>query len=408
MPPYRVIEVVGSSLELICLESLQEIRGIEERWRALEQRSIGDMAYFQSFDWCENWCAHYAPVADGRLYPKIRVYAARRNGELVMLWPLMLDKSAFAQTSLTFIGSRLSQYGGILCNRPRVSAQDIQACWASIKADTEADLIAVNSVPHVSPLLEIDTVCTIEDESSIVDLSDNGANCELVNCTSASKRRNRKKRRKKLADGMELTLATAAGGSAEYKTFVALIFRWKMEWFRETGRPSHGLDPKATKNFLSDLNDGAVVLMLLRDGIPIAGELGFRQGDHFYSYIGAFDWSLQRLSPGRVQIEEALHWLIDQNVTQYDLMGAPTIYKQDMATRSPRMVSMMEPITLTGYLYVFGWRKYARPLLKNTFYGLAPHRRRVVTQFSAWLSNLRRRPAGGHSASLAKPEPRTT
>ena len=68
------------------LASLDEIEAVAAQWRALEDRCADPMAYFQSYDWCRNWIAHYG--GDGRHQP--HVATLWRGERLMALWPLAI------------------------------------------------------------------------------------------------------------------------------------------------------------------------------------------------------------------------------------------------------------------------------------------------------------------------------
>lgn len=263
-------------------------------------------------------------------------------------------------------------------------------------------------MPKVSPLatfLAGENLATVADTASVVDLSDGGANSEMLGAAKASTRRNRKKRRKKLADGMDLELVALAGGSPEYAEAVDVIFRWKAAWFRETGRPQKNFSDPETKTFIKNLTDGAFALMLMRGGTPVAAEIGFRQGARFYSYIGAFDWSVRDLSPGRVEIEEALHWLVGEDVQFYDLLGAATAYKQAMSDLDAELTSFLHPVSMAGACYVHAWRKRGQPFVKRTFYSLSQGQRQFVTENVSRLAASKRALFASYT-DAAKPESR--
>ena len=356
--------------EISCINNLCDLEALKQEWSELEQKSLPDMAYFQSYDWCRTWWLNHHPQGEDA-FPRLQVYTLRRNGRLLMIWPLMVERGPFGFKVLTVLGGTLSQYGGVLADHDQISEAEILECWSGMILHADVDAIAVDRVPQRSLLaqsLKQLGLATVVETTSIINLADGGAHARLLNPSKASSRKNRKRRRKKLADGKSLELVAIPASAPEYAEISSKVFQWKATWLHETGRPSGGLGDKGTKNFISSLTEGVHALVLKHDGKAIAAEIGFQQGEHFYSYIGAFDWSLRRLSPGRVQIEEALSWLIAQDVKYYDLLGAPSSYKQDMSDLSIGMESFLYPKTVLGRLYVFGWRKMGRPFLKRAFY----------------------------------------
>lgn len=381
------------ALVIGCVERTGDFGALEPAWRDLERRCGSNLTYFQSYDWCATWWACVGRREDAAHGVKLQILTARRDGDLVALWPLMIEKGPLGIKRLTQLGGNLSQYGGILIDAQQGRPDDIAAFWQHLLACADADVIAIDQVPQASPLapfLAGENLATVADTASVVDLSEGGANSGMLGAAKASTRKNRKKRRKKLADGMDLELVALAGGSHDYADAVDTIFRWKVDWFRETGRPLKQFGRPELKAFIKNLTDGAFALVLMRGGTPIAAEIGFRQDTRFYSYIGAFDWSVRDLSPGRVEIEEALHWLVEKDVQFYDLLGAATAYKQAMSDLSSELTSFLHPLSAAGACYVHGWRKRGQPFVKRSFYSLSRGQRQFVTESASRIAATRR------------------
>ncbi len=363
-------------LKISRLQNVSELTDFKEEWRRLEALSEGQFAYFQSYDWCVSWCRHYLAAPNSltdSTASGLSVFVAERDGRVVMIWPMLQTETAFRLRLLTFIGDELGQYSSILVDPGAVTGEDVASCWKWILASAQPDVVALDNVPASVRLAAICGEAGITVSSTATAMMDlaSFASRECLDASiSATTRRNRRKRRNKLAGGRKLALKQVDGGTAEFRDMVRLAFAWKREWLAQTGRFNANISDDRAMRFVADLSEGAVALVLQRDGAPIALEIGFRRGDHYYSYIGAFDWSLRNLSPGKVQMEETLGWLIDNDMRYFDLLGNPSGYKQDWSNVEVGLQTVLHPMTLKGYAYAIGWRQSLKPAMKSAFYAL--------------------------------------
>jgi len=367
-----------SDLEIECVDSFGAALELKDAWRTLEERAASPFTYFQSFDWCTTWWRVFATGGRPAAAPELQIYTGRRDGRLVMLWPLMAVSGPFGLRLLTPIGGDLCQYGGILADPDHVSACDILAFWSRIGDRPDIDLMALECVPSSSRLAAglagyVNAVpCG---QTSIIDISSSCAAPGSSRGGEPPLPRSLKRRMKKLAGGEALNLVSVPGGTDAYGDMARLALAWKADWLRHTGRFSKPLSQPLTAEFLASLSDGALALVLQRGDTPVALEIGFVRGRHFYSYLGAFDWSLRRFSPGRIQIERTLAWLAGQGIEYYDLLGNASSFKQEVATTTVPLESFYCPATLLGFAYAQLWMRRARPVIKRSFYGLPLHQR---------------------------------
>lgn len=109
----------AGALDIKCLDRSDELWALEHDWRRLQRRCGSDLTYFQSYDWCATWWASVGWRAQAAHGVQLQVLTARRNGELVVLWPLMIEKGPLGLQRLTLLGGELSQYGGVLTDGKR-------------------------------------------------------------------------------------------------------------------------------------------------------------------------------------------------------------------------------------------------------------------------------------------------
>lgn len=359
-----------------CVDSLAAMDAIGSDWQALERRAADSLAYFQSYDWCRSWCAHYAGGA-GRA--GIRVYAGYLGDRLVIVWPMMLTGDRYAVRKLVALTEPHCQYGNILIDPDAadVAADLVAACWRMIRAREKADAIVLDSVPAAaapSRLHGSDLAGVPAGVNSAMDLTRFAGCYEAYRAgLKSTTRRSRNKRRNKLTGCGALDYSVRFGGARGYGELVRIGIAMKRSWLEETGRPTQALNLPHVPEFLASLSNnaagdnGAVAAALMLDGRPIAVEIGFLYHRRFYSYLGAFDWDLRDYSPGKVQLEEALRWCIERGVEVYDLLGDASSYKSDWCNVTTPLTTYRAAHTLYGRAYLGVWRDTVRPAMKRAF-----------------------------------------
>jgi len=386
----------------IWVTTLEQMLALESDWRALDAKSTGRMSYFQSFDWCYNWYRQFAAGNAQDAGPRLRIFTLRKNGKVEMIWPMMQVTRYFGVKELVFIGEPLTQYGNILINHDRITPDDIRQCWSEIIRTSQADVIALNNFPAQSVL----NACCDEQGSakvvsatSIMDLSGFTDFASFIASLNKTTRRSRSRRRNRLAKLGRIEQVAIAGGSSAYAALVDQALAWKQTWLKETGRASEILQQRRTRAFLMSLEDRVLAFALELNGRPIAIEIGFLDGAHYYSYLGAFDWSFRAYSPGKVQMEETFRWAINNKVKAYDLLGNPSTYKADWSNIDLALMSRMQPLTVKGVAYARGWTRLIKPMMKRSFYWMSSGQRKALL---AIVFGLRRKM---HDLIASTPEP---
>jgi CelD/BcsL family acetyltransferase involved in cellulose biosynthesis len=97
--------------ELREVTSLAGIDALRDEWLSLERRHRGELAYFQTFDWCRNWVACIATSLPGITPRIICIWKASR---LIALIPAMVSRVAGGVRVLKALGEPHTQYAGML------------------------------------------------------------------------------------------------------------------------------------------------------------------------------------------------------------------------------------------------------------------------------------------------------
>lgn len=353
-----------------------------DAWRALEAAAADGLTYFQGFDWCRAWISVFGGA---RCRPAVStVWRGRR---LVALLPLMREGGGIRR--LRILGAPHTQYANLLID-PALDAATRRGVHELLLAGLRTgghDLALLESVPEGSPLagmLARDLpLGGRTDAAAMLDLSAFGAAEDYAARLSKTQRRNRNRRRNLLAQSGEVSFAVLFPGDPAFAPALAECLRLKREWLRETGRISSGLGQAGVDGFLAALSGGrgagACLSVLSAGGRVAAGELGFLHHGHYYAYLGAFDWDLRAASPGKVQMDMTVAWLIGEGATAYDLLGNAADYKEAWSNRALKLETHALPVNLAGRAYAGLWTARLRPGLKR-LYGAMPYRLRRLAQ----------------------------
>lgn len=368
---------LNSSVRFRTLTTLAEIDEISEAWQGLEASCTDHLTYFQSFSWCRNWVAVYA--TDGSDV-QVRIETVWDDDELIAVWPLMTT-SAGAIRIMRHLGDPHSQYGNLLCREDRLGGRDLEQLVARISDDPECDVAVFTAVPETSPLARLlprgSRLPGCGDISSVLDLSGFANSDEYVQGLGRLRRRSRNRRRKQLERLGPLDFRVVWPDDPDFADLVRRCVAMKKEWLDEKGQYGSGFRVDGYDDFLARLTGDAATmsgacLSVLRAGdAVVAIELGFIRDRHYYSYVGAFDWDLRALSPGKVLMHMIVCWLIDNGVAAYDLLGNQSDYKQSWSNRVVNLSLHTLPFSWRGRVYAATWLPLLKPAVKSA-YNLVP------------------------------------
>lgn len=352
------------------LTTLEEIDAVADAWRELERHCADPFGYFQTFDWCRNWVAQFC---DGDAFAAhvVTVWAEDR---LVALWPMMIVESA-GITRRETLGVPHTQYCGALIRPEYAHNAEVAQRLRTQMQPAECDVALSRAVFRGSALdrLLADTpeVRGTANAASMLDLSGYASPEAYTAQLGKLQRRNRNRRRNHLARLGALEFSVIWPGDPEFASLVQMCTQMKRRWLAETDRYSVGFSIAGYEEFLARLSgdreslSGACLSVLRAGGRIVALELGFIHFNHYYAYVGGFDWDLRQLSPGKVQMELTVMWLIEQRISAYDLLINPEDYKNSWTNRNVEIACRAEALSWKGMVYASVWLPTVRPALKR-------------------------------------------
>jgi CelD/BcsL family acetyltransferase involved in cellulose biosynthesis len=379
----------GRRLELECRETLDDLQALRQEWQALERRSPEPFSYFQSFDWCMTWCRAFLSDAPGNAAcPK--VYVLWEDGQCLMIWPLMTRRLSPAVTVLVPLTAPMNQYATLLYDPAGFDLVLGRAVFDAIRKDGGADAICLDHVPQSALLARIldgqGFSPRVQQQSSILDLSgipDWESHHRTLPKKQRLQRNSRRNRLEKLGS-LDYRVLTPEGDG--YVGHLDHCLAMKQDWLKGTGRLGRNVFDPRFAAFLRSLgqtagpDEGQIFLHALTlDGVPIAMELGMRFQDHYYCFLGAIDLAYQNHSPGKVQMEGAQRWAIEQGIRRFDFLNDPSTYKSSWTNSTEPLAACYVPLTSLGQLYCRYWKAGLHPRLRALYDGVGP----------AWRSRVR-------------------
>ncbi len=375
-----------ADIEVDVVRDLAGLRALSADWRALAARAGDVYGYFQTYEWCERWLAVYGAESRSEATPRAHVLTGRENGNLILVWPLVEDRVSMGLTVLKTLGEPHGQYAGLLAEPGSTGLAAIAAAWTRIRSLSGIDAVELSNVPAGSLLaaaLAPEAGFTPSgDTSAVLDLTRYASWDAFFQSLSASCRKSRRRKRRKLEALGTLEFRVHTPQSTGFAEAVAAALALKTIWLRETGKASRALSMDNNVGFFSGLADcpagaGRVLVgELALDGRMIAGEIGFERNGHFISYLGAYDLGLHTHSPGKVEMECMLEWCFENGIRCYDLLGNSDAYKEAWSNTDVPLFNHHVGLTVLGRARVELWLKRLRPALKQSIEAL-PREQRI-------------------------------
>ena len=252
----------GEEYSLECLSSLEDIQALETDWVRLEQSCPEPYTYFQSFDWCLNWSRVYIGENEAKSKSP-RIFVVRREGEAILIWPLMVSRGKLGVRILTSLSEPVGQYSHVIYDASMVCPDLTEKVWQQVKQSVDVDAVTLNRFSSDSLLAKSLGDQGIYEQSqlysSVMDLDDFDTWDAYMASLTGKQRKDRKRRRKKLEKLGVVEYKIHFGGSDDYTSLVKQAVSWKLDWLRRTGRQESVLSSAFFRDFLANLNGDSTV-----------------------------------------------------------------------------------------------------------------------------------------------------
>jgi CelD/BcsL family acetyltransferase involved in cellulose biosynthesis len=347
---------------------------LEPEWNDLFARAGRDTQLFQTFNWNWHWANHYLAAASGKGERRsLAIVTVRRNGHLVMLWPLVVERVAGLEV-LHWMGEPVSQYGDVLAEAAPDLPQLMRRAWHFIITGLGADAIFLRKVradAAIAPLLgELGARRTAVAEAPCLDLASAPDFAGYEQRYSAKARKNRRRLMRRLQERGAFAIERHAGGAqARAAAFEAIAL--KRAWINATGRLAPALADRRFAAFFADAAEGrgrsagCGVTVLKSNGETAGIAIDVTCGARRAAHVIVHDPRLDSFGPGTLLLQEWIRGASADRIATFDLLAPALDYKLDWADRTVAVEDFALGLTLAGRAYAHVYLGAMRERLKS-------------------------------------------
>lgn len=357
-----------ANLTLTLIDSRAAFDALEDDWNALFARAGRSVHVFQTFNWNWHWANQFLDDKARRL----AIVTGRRDGALVMVWPLVMERSAGLDV-LAWMGEPVSQYGDVLAVPGPAMMPMLRDAWAFITATLKPDLARLGKTradATVAPLLaELGALSTQQLEAPYLDLASAPTWAAYEERYSTKTRKNRRRLYRRLEEQGAVAITQLAPGE-EAASAAAHAIALKRAWIAGKGLVSPAIASARTQRFFTavalahDRPTGARVSVLTCGGRTAAIEIAFACQDRLAIHVMAYDPAYEKAAAGVLLLERLLADSLEAGVATYDLLAPGDGYKKDWADGAVRVDDFAIAATWRGRAYAQAWLGWLRPRLK--------------------------------------------
>lgn len=381
----------AATVQFALVSDREDFDRLEADWTALFDRCAGSGQLFQSYAWAWHWTRHFLDADTVSL----AVVTARRDGRLVMVWPLVRTRRK-GLTRLIWLGEPVSQYGDVLVEAGPEALPLLRHAWAYIRNNIPADIVNLRKTradAAVAPLLaEIGALPVCRETAPFARLEGEGGFDGYAGRRWSSKtRKNRRRQMRRLMDMGPVGIERNVSGMRA-ETLARETIRQKQGWLAGRGLLSPALADASYEAFFAaiasgkDHPAGCRVSALTVAGRPAALEIAFAYRDRLALHIISYDPTFDRGGAGAALMEAGIRQAFEDGVTCFDLLAPGGGYKDEWADGAVDVTDWAVAMSLKGKVYARGYLAIVRPNVKAAANGMPRGLRRLVAA-------LLRRPA---------------
>lgn len=371
-------------LSLALVSTRAGFDALEQDWNALFARAGRSIHVFQGYNWNRHWADVYLATSPNI---ELAVVTGHRHGRLVLLWPLVVERTAGLRV-LAWMGAPVSQYGDVIAEAGPSLLPALRDSWHFAVAATGADAVRLNKTRAdslVAPFLtELRSIVTQRQEAPYLDLASAPTwDAYEQRYAGSGRQKNRRRQLKRLEKQGEVEVTTwtsgpDAGGPA------AQAVAMKRAWLETRCMASPAVsDDRFSKFFQTAAQSTQYpvdirISALTSNGTTAAMEIAIRCRERLVVHVLAYDQAFEKCGPGNLLMEKLLARTHAEGTATYDLLAPGGGYKADWADQSVAVNDHAIGVTLFGMVFARTWLGLARPLIKRTIEGLPEGARCIV------------------------------
>ncbi len=361
---------------------------LEDEWNALFRRSGHSAQVFQTFNWNWHWANNYLHDAPGGIKGlKLSIIIGRRNGNLIMVWPLVSERIR-GITQIFWMGEPVSQYGDVLIDSCADALECLRAGWEFLKSHTTGDVVRLRRVRAdaiIAPLLdEIGALASNKQVAPFLDLGSAPDFAAYEQRYSSRSRRNRRRLARRLEETGDVKFVRHKGG-AEAAAFAVQALDLKAAWLSDRGLVSHAIaDPRMRRFFRDAVADtqrstNSVVAALTCKGEPAALEVSFTCKGRLAMHVIVFNLAYEKSGAGVLLLEQSIRDGFADGLSTYDMLAPGDNYKLDWSDATVEVLDWCRPLTIAGQTYARFYLGLVRPRMKAMIEAMPQSLRKIVS-----------------------------
>lgn len=365
----RVEPAEARGLSVATLSTPASVAALAPEWRALEARASATATAFQACDLHLVWARHFCDAQT-----ELRLVTLRRNGRLVLVWPLAVRQTALGGVA-SWAGDPIGQYGDVVVEAGPERDRWIEAAFREIGAWGDVAFLHLCGVRADSAVARWAgkrgrRIGATQEAPALDHRPFESAEAFAKAGWPQAKRNVKRIRKLESLGGMNFEMVEP-GERAQ--ALVAEAFGFKRAWLDRQGHFGRAFIDGRVEACLTELagdaglRSGLVVSHLAVGGETAAVEIGFRHGGIHYAFMGAFSPDFAKHSPGFVVTEMTIRSCVEApDVGEYDPLPPADEYKLAWSNRR---------VKVRDYAVVMGWAGFAaflyaahlRPALKALY-----------------------------------------
>lgn len=377
----------NNNIDFQVITKRQDFDALEHDWNALFDRAGHGTHVFQTFNWNWHWANTYLPRDQQPKSPMVlSIVTARRNGNLIMIWPLVSER-AHGLTQILWMGDPVSQYGDLLIDDIDDKLNVMSLGWTFIQQTCRCDIVRLRHVradANIAPLLaKLQAVATDRQQAPYLDLSSATTFNKYETRFTAKSRGNRRRLLRRLSDGRTVTFERHYAGQRACE-LVRQAIDLKAAWLRDRGLVSTAISDARMAEFMAaavagnDKSVACVVAALNVDGAPAAIEISFTCKGHLAQHVIVFDLKFEKAGVGILLMEQSLRDDFNDGIATHDLLAPTATYKMDWADATVDVNDWAIPMNLAGQVYAQVYLAHVRPRAKAAVQAMPTKLRKVV------------------------------
>lgn len=388
----RTAPKIVSNIDYALITTREAFDALEDDWNALFARAGRSTQIFQTFNWNWHWANHYlATSAGGIAGLELAIVTARRNGQLIALWPLVSERQRGIK-QVFWMGDPVSQYGDVIVDDIPDAIDVLTKGWDFFAAHAKADVVRLRRVradAAIAPLMpEIGAYVAERLVAPYLELSSAPNFAKYEERYSGHARRNRRRLLRRLQDRGEVVFERHRGGPRARELAIKAL-EMKAEWLKHRGLISHAISDQRMTRFFADAAEGrdhstnCIVTSLISHGETAALEVCFECNGRLAMHVIVYQLKFEKSGAGVILMENSLREGYNDNIGIYDMLAPGDSYKLDWADATVDVCDWVKPLSLAGSAYARLYLGFARPRIKSALAAMPQSWRKLISRAAA-------------------------